>query len=258
MVHPAGIEHAREAQSYTSVLTTAPHPTGNERAVQGYNSVLTTPGDPPAGLGSANGGAAVLDFEAHDDHDLSLGDDLLKIQDARARRSQGSPVAGNLVADTAAPDAGAATATASHHTNMWDHEYTLATNTQAAGSDAAATSAVGAASTPSQGADDIFAVRPDRAAGSQSPPLQGGRDRKPSKGNKRARARADVQAEHEPSQGAGFLTINPLFAGGTNSAGVDADTAGSCDQGGASTPYRPRTGSITLGGFDADETTMEM
>ena len=83
-----------------------------------------------------------------------------------------------------------------------------------------------------------------------------------SKGSKRVRARADAQAEHEPSQGAGYLTVNPLFAGGAGSTPVAVSTS-SGDQGGTSSGHRPRLegprkGSRTLCGFDADETTMDM
>ena len=92
-------------------------------------------------------------------------------------------------------------------------------NRQAADAISTTTSAAGAASAQGQPPDAIFEVRPDHAVESRSPHNQNSGDRKAQKGSKRARARADVQAEHEPSQGAGYLTVNPLFAG-TGSASV--------------------------------------
>ena len=153
---------------------------------------------------------------------------------------------------------GPAEVPAPHHAKVLGHEYTLAANTLAADAVATTLSAAGAASAQSQASDAIFVVQLDHAADPQLLQNQTSRDRKVSKGGKRARARADVQAEHEPSQGTGYLTVNPLFAGSAGSAGVAVETTSSGDEGEARTGYRPRKGSLTLGGFDSDQTTMEI
>ena len=66
----------------------------------------------------------------------------------------------SLVADTGAAsgmDTATVPPTASHHTNIWDHEYSLAANTQVADAVATTTSAAGAASAQSpQPPDAIF------------------------------------------------------------------------------------------------------
>ena len=73
---------------------------------------------------------------------------------------------------------------------------------------AATTIDVGGVDTTASSTDGLFKVQPDCSA---TPDTQRHGGRTPSKGGKAARARAEVEAEHEPLQETGGLIANPLF-----------------------------------------------
>ena len=179
--------HAGEAQHARSVAATQEYSTPTDDVAYDTPDGAKEYSTEPSQDQLHGGHGSMFGFEAHGGDDMAPGNSLQLMQEATAQHSQESLAGGLVPRDPAAPGDG------THHTNIWDHECSLAANGVAAG------------------------VSPGCLAVNSVVDEVGG-------------ATADAAAAAETSFGSSRRGIR----------------RGS------------RVGSLTLRGFDADETTMEM